>query len=266
MLWTSLPFEDHLLYVFLSGMVSATVLEYATGWAMERLFKMKYWDYSSNPFNVNGYICLGTSLAWGLLTIALTEFIHRPVAQVVADLSPPLAISLSCGTLLLFVADAAKSIKEALDLGQVLEAMTRLKAELEEIQVQISLLKSETAGRLTNLRDEQLKRASDFRDEAAERITAWKAETALRTEETLQAIKKSAGRRLEAASLFKENAGKALPDLTSLTERFQSTLEKREKLLKHLGFYRKGLIKSNPTASSRQFGDALKELREWLKR
>ena len=81
MLWVSLPFEDNLLLVYLSGVVAATILEYVTGWTMERLFKMKYWDYSDQRFNFRGYICLSSSIAWGFLTILLTEVLHPPVAM-----------------------------------------------------------------------------------------------------------------------------------------------------------------------------------------
>lgn len=265
MLWVSLPFRDNLFLVFLSGMFGASVLEYITGWAMERLFKMKYWDYSGQPLNINGYICLGTSIAWGFLTIVLTEFIHRPVGGLVLDLNPVLCIVLCAIIGVLFVADAVESTKEALDLGHVLESMTRMKAELEEIQLQMVLLKAETADKLSELRDEQIQWAANLKGEAAVKITAFKTETALRTEGKLNALKQSAERGLEAASLFKETAGKAVPDLTSLTERLQSLTENRDKLSKHLGFYRKGLLRGNPTASSRQFGEALKELKERLK-
>ena len=65
MLWVSLPVKDNLLLVYLTGVIAATLLEYVTGWGMERLFKMKYWDYSSQRFNVKGYICLSSSIAWG---------------------------------------------------------------------------------------------------------------------------------------------------------------------------------------------------------
>lgn len=33
----------------ISGVIAATILEYVTGWGMEKLFKMKYWDYSNQP-------------------------------------------------------------------------------------------------------------------------------------------------------------------------------------------------------------------------
>ena len=204
MLWVSLPFQNNLFLVFLSGMIGASVLEYITGWTMERLFKMKYWDYTEQPLNLNGYICLGTSIAWGFLTIVLTEFIHRPVESVVLDLNPVLCIVL-CGIIgVLFVADAVESTKEALDLGRVLESMTKMKAELEEIQLQMALLKAETADKLSDLRDEQIQRAANLKGEAAVKITTLKAETAMRTEEKLNALKESAERRLEAAASIKE--------------------------------------------------------------
>lgn len=264
MLWVSLPFKENLFLVYLSGMIGASALEYATGWAMERLFKMKYWDYTNKPLNINGYICLRTSIAWGFLTIVLTEFVHRPVEHAVLDLNPVLCIVL-CGVIgALFVADAIESTKEALDLGRVLESMTKMKTELEELQLQIALLKAETVDKLADLRDEQIQRAANLKGEAAVKLTTLKAETAMRTEETLNALKESAERHLEAASSIRETAGKAVPDLSALTERLQSLTENRDKLSKHLSFYRKGLLRGNPTASSRQFGEALKELKERL--
>ena len=69
MLWVSLPVKDNLILVYIAGFFAASALEYVTGWIMERLFKMRYWDYSSQKFNINGYVCLGTSIAWGFLTI-----------------------------------------------------------------------------------------------------------------------------------------------------------------------------------------------------
>ena len=45
MLIVSRPFQDSLLLTWLSGFTGATVLEYGAGWAMEQLFKVRYWDY-----------------------------------------------------------------------------------------------------------------------------------------------------------------------------------------------------------------------------
>ena len=65
MLVVSMPFSGNYVLTWIAGVIGATVLEYITGWAMEKMFKVKYWDYSNQPFNLNGYICLSSSITWG---------------------------------------------------------------------------------------------------------------------------------------------------------------------------------------------------------
>ena len=90
MLWVSLPVKNNLFLVYCSGVVAATLLEYVTGYVMERLFKVRYWDYSNQKFNLHGYICLTSSIAWGFLTIFMTEVIHKPIEHFVLNLPPAL--------------------------------------------------------------------------------------------------------------------------------------------------------------------------------
>ncbi|HBG10822.1 MAG TPA: hypothetical protein DDX68_00740 [Clostridium sp.] len=236
MLWLSLPVQGNLFLVFLFGMLGASALEYVTGYAMERLFKMKYWDYSNNPFNLNGYVCLTNSIAWGFLTLLLTEVIHRPLEWLVLRLNVTVCISLVIIVGIIFVTDAIHSTKEALDLGRILETMTKLKSELDEVQVQISLLKAETAQKVSDIKTETIQMATSLKDGTKVKISSLKAET---------------------ASALKESA---------LVERLQSLTETKEKLTGRLTSYRKGILRRNPTASSRLFGEALRELKEYSKK
>ena len=62
---------------------SATVLEYITGYVMERLFKVRYWDYTGKFLNVHGYICLMSTLCWGVMTVLVVDVIHVQVEKLV---------------------------------------------------------------------------------------------------------------------------------------------------------------------------------------
>ena len=53
----------------LLGAFAATVVEYAVHAAYERLFAVRFWDYSATKCDVNGRICLPFSLCWGVLTL-----------------------------------------------------------------------------------------------------------------------------------------------------------------------------------------------------
>ena len=175
MLWVSLPFRDSLVLTYLSGVAGATVLEYVTGYVMELLFKVRYWDYSSQRFNVKGYICLSSSIAWGFLTIFLTEVVHRPIEHYVLGLPVMVNIIFVLLTSLLFAADTAESVKTALDLAKVLDAMTDMRAELDDIQVQMALLKAETSERVAEAREEAAARLNRMKSGAASHATALKA-------------------------------------------------------------------------------------------
>lgn len=145
MLWVSLPFRSNLLLVYLSGVLGATVLEYVTGGIMEQLFKVRYWDYSNQRFQLHGYICLTSSIAWGFLTILMTEVIHEPVARLILGLNQQMTLLCTVIISILFITDVYESTRAALALGKSLEAMTRLKADIEEIQTRITTLKEEAA-------------------------------------------------------------------------------------------------------------------------
>ena len=117
MLFVSLPVKNDLVLVYFLGVLAATALEYVTGWGMEKLFKMRYWDYRDQKFNVNGYICLSSSIAWGFLTIFLTEVIHKPVERLVLGIDEGLAYGIVGIVGTVFVADVIESTKAALELA-----------------------------------------------------------------------------------------------------------------------------------------------------
>ena len=50
---------------------------------MEKLFHVRYWDYSEKLFNINGHICLLSSLTWGVFSVLLVKFINPPIASLI---------------------------------------------------------------------------------------------------------------------------------------------------------------------------------------
>ncbi len=119
-LWATLPVRQSLPLIFLLGMLAATALEYVTGAAMEALFKVRYWDYSHQPCNLHGYICLTSSLAWGAFSILLVRVLHPPFEDLVLWLPPFLTDALACVLTIYTTADTVRSFQAAMDLREVL--------------------------------------------------------------------------------------------------------------------------------------------------
>jgi uncharacterized membrane protein len=70
------PVSHHIFIVFICGIMITSAVEYITGYLLEHLFHMKWWDYSDRRFNLNGRVCLGNSIAFGFLSVALILVIH----------------------------------------------------------------------------------------------------------------------------------------------------------------------------------------------
>ncbi len=292
MLFVSLPIQDNLVLVYFSGVAAATVLEYVTGWAMERLFKVRYWDYSNQRFNVNGYICLSSSIAWGFLTLLLTEVLHKPVERLVLGISTGTAMGLACAVSVVFAADTVESFRAALDLGRALEMVTRMKGDLEELQLQLALLKGqlrdqtservqiaqeETAMRVAELKASVAARMNGMRGAAPLRaleataavIAEVKAEAALRLEELRNGTGQKLGlEELKEAAAERQQA--ILDKLDALKGKTDELRARHDQLRKRISpfrrFYLRGILRGNPTAVSRRYREALEDLQREIRR
>lgn len=71
------------------------IIELLVGLVLRALFHTQWWDYSSEPFNIAGLICLRFSIYWGLGGAFLIKVVHPPIRDAVA-LVPPLFLAIIC--------------------------------------------------------------------------------------------------------------------------------------------------------------------------
>lgn len=246
MLVVSIPFQNSLILTYLAGCIAATALEYVTGVVMEALFKVRYWDYSNQPFNFQGQICLSSTLAWGGLTILMTHVIHKPIERFAFWL-PEWALTLI--TMLVgvcFVADFALSFKAALDLKDVLVRMEKAREDLERMQKRLDVIIALADEAVENRRDQYTQRRDQHaqrRDEVLENMEA-------RFESILERLP------------YSEQLREKREELLELRARFHAQREKNERTVFLSDVFKRGMIKGNPTMVSRKFAAALEELQQ----
>ena len=243
MLVVSAPFQDHIVLVYIAGCIGATILEYITGVTMEALFKVRYWDYSEKPFNFQGHICLGTSLSWGGLTILMTQFVHRPVEKIL--LSTPLNVLMPVTVILtIFLAvDFALSCKAALDIRDILVKMEKAKEELERISKRLDVILA-----FAN---------EEWESRKGERHTKRRLES-LRSglEERFESIRAVI---MSKPGEYKESEKE---EFLSLREKYHINIELTKQLKSFKDFYKRSMLRGNPTMVSAKFKEALEELKE----
>lgn len=275
-LLATIPVAEHLLLVYIFGTVSATALEYVTGAVMERLFKVRYWDYSDQICNFNGYICLSSSVAWGFFAILLVRFIHPPIHQLITRVPPYAAAVLALGLIAVFFVDVMKSVRAAMDLREMLEKLTEENEELRRLARRVEVLAAFAEDDLQKFREKTQVERILLREKLETQAQRWEARKQLREKRLAEALRTRIAAKL-----------KALENISAAAEAYRATLENGEeafaekraeldellqKLREHHTrvrsrtekTYRQSLriLRANPSAKARQFAEAMESLRK----
>lgn len=75
---------DRWYLVVLIGILIPSLLEYITSFVMEKLFKMRWWDYSDKFLNINGRICLRNSLMFMALVLIVVYLLNPTFTKLVS--------------------------------------------------------------------------------------------------------------------------------------------------------------------------------------
>lgn len=230
-LLATIPVKDNLLLIFFMGMIASTILEYFTGAAMERLFHVRYWDYSNQFCNLNGYICLKCSLAWGGFSILMVRFIHVPVERCILWIPHTLEEIIAFVLTLVFVADFALSFREAMDFRNMLESLTENNEEIRRLVKRMEVISAFAEEDIEEFRENITTRL----EESKERAIAAKQEAVQRFTEA------------------KENAGEKKEMLRQKLERMRSSRE----------YHRaNSIMRRNSIVTTEKYREALEQLRE----
>ena len=145
------PLRDNLFLLFLGSLLLTSLLEWLTGFLLERLFHQRWWDYSDEPFNIGGYICLRFSVGWGLACLFVIKLVHPSVLWLIG------LVPRSLGWVLLALLGAVL----AADLAATVRAIAKINRGLSQID--------ELAGRIREVSDDLGEDLADRVLEAAER-------------------------------------------------------------------------------------------------
>ena len=268
-LWLTLPARENLILVYLLGMTGATALEYVTGAAMERIFHVRYWDYSAQPLNLNGHICLFCSLGWGVFSVLLVRVIHPPIETIVLAVHPLLTELLSFVLLAAFTVDTTRSVQEALHLRELLAQLAENNETLVKIQKRLDEAAASLAENSAQLRrrmDEMEVRLQELRAGAQLSRAAGRQALESALEEARQRRKNLLELLNEKVDAVLESAQRETPlaeDLRSFKEKLRS-VELNMAARKDRDFHRAaGLLRRNPSAISRRHGRELEQLRRF---
>ena len=126
------PLKSNLLILFIGSVIFTTLLELATGYVLEKIFSIRWWDYSKEKFNLNGYICLGFSIIWGLACVFVINIIHPLIYTFVTFIPEKVGIIAVIVCSVIFILDTVLTVATILKFKSKLKRLSQIGDKLLE--------------------------------------------------------------------------------------------------------------------------------------
>ncbi len=225
--------KGNLAVLYVASVALVTVIEGITGFVMDRLFHHKWWDYTDQPLNIGGYVCLVFSLIWGVFCVFIMKVFQPMVKGVVIHIPFMIGLIVLIVCAIAMSADLYVTASAVLKLNKKLEAMDKIASELHELSDRMGENIYENVKEGME-KEEKLKEKARYAKEAGRELKAeYDAERRIRREELL--AKKE-----------------------ELHARY-------EKLLKEKGVVGERLLQAFPGMESRKYKAALQELKKSMR-
>lgn len=277
------PLKDNFFILFFGSFLLTSVLEYLTGFILEKAFHNKWWDYSNKPFNLHGYICLKFSIYWGLACTFIMEVVHPTIYKCITT------IPFVAGVVLLVIIMTAFTVDACVTVATILKFNKRLRL-MEEMAQKMHQLSDELGENIYEGVTSVIEKKEEFEDSheelliklsekkenlleipgvALERLTESTEEKKAKLAEATEAAKNRITERKEAARnaitesiLESKSEYEARKD--AKRKEYEELSRKYKELLSQKNFGFKRLMKAFPDMSSVNWNESLEKYKKYF--
>lgn len=130
-------FKENIILLFIIAVVITTIVEYITAIILEKLFNLKWWDYSNYKFNYKGRICLLNSVLFGVGSVILVKFIQPIVANFINGINVEYGTIVSVIFALVFLVDFTVTVLSLINMKNVIERICTIKEEFKLLEITV---------------------------------------------------------------------------------------------------------------------------------
>ncbi|MEI3380834.1 MAG: hypothetical protein V8R43_04440 [Dorea sp.] len=169
------PFEENLILLYITSTLLVTAIEGITGYLLEKIFHNKWWDYSNQPLNIGGYVCLIFSLIWGVFCVLIVKVIHPLIHKALTLIPLVVGIIIMAALAIALFADLYVTASGILKMNRRLEAMEKIASELKDLSNKVGENIYENVMEGKEFQEEKKEQLSNAKEEFKERLEEPKA-------------------------------------------------------------------------------------------
>lgn len=131
------PLQGSWFLTFLGALILCSALELVVGLVLRALFHTQWWDYSKEPFNIAGLVCLRFSIFWGFGGAFLVKIVHPPIRDAVALVPPALLAIIVCALSIVILCDLVITVRGIRHLQNQSALLFDIEAQMRETSAAI---------------------------------------------------------------------------------------------------------------------------------
>ncbi|MBU1019951.1 MAG: putative ABC transporter permease [Firmicutes bacterium] len=120
-----------LFEILFVALVSA-IYEYVTSYVLEKVFKTRWWDYSTRKFNLNGRIALDYTILFGIGGYILWRFVNPVFTSLYDEISPNYMMGILGAFYTIFIIDNYLTFKDLFQLRNIIIKLDQLRDDVSE--------------------------------------------------------------------------------------------------------------------------------------
>ncbi len=124
--------KDNLFVLFFASFLLTSVLEFLTGFILEKFFHKKWWDYSKEILNIKGYVCVRFSLIWAIACIFVINLVQPLIFNLVEILPEILGAIILTVFIVVFVLDFSFTVYQILQFSKNSKTLEKLERQLKK--------------------------------------------------------------------------------------------------------------------------------------
>lgn len=164
------PYRDNFILLFVGGFIICSAVELFGGWVLDKIFHMRWWDYTKNRFNIGGYVCLRFSIMWGIGVVAVMKLVHPPIFALVRKLPHTVGIVIISILVTIFTIDMIVTLKNLIGIRKSLGQLDKVAEELNNIGNQIKDVVGNSAINVADRAEEGLEKLDEKTEESREKL------------------------------------------------------------------------------------------------
>lgn len=266
-LLTCVPVEGNMALVALVGTIAASLLEYVTGFLMEAIFHVRYWDYSERPLNVNGYICALSAATWAVFSVFIVSVVNPFVKTYIYMIPLTMADAAAAIFTGFAVVDTGFAVRRALNLRALLESMERYARELQALHGGLDSINERVNGMIRDFAAHVDSRQEELAA-SAKRVTAARDRVREMMDQKRLSLEDGAKERFANLERVLNEAASFLPDVSALRAEVEAARAKYDRQSEELRRIRERrllraehALRNNPTAASRRHRGPFEQLK-----